>query len=770
MTSSWRARWAWGGGPTGDGLTARYFRRSFFLKTVPRRLMARISADSRYRLWVNGRPVGRGPLKGEPAHYFFETYDLGPYLKRGRNTLAAEVRWYGKDSPASVVSTIRPGFLFEAEGREDLDTPGKWEVLDPGAVGADTESRISNAMSFLGHTEIVDGRKLPRGWPGPGSRHGWKKALDCGPVGGARPWGANGPRDLFPREVPHLVEEPRRFVRTIREMRPVEHLFASGPRGWKLRPGEGGEVVLDAGALTTGYPELLFEGGAGRRIEVTYGEAVVKPGRNPWENRVKGVRDDLSAGVVDGYRDTLKLPGGRFRWEPFHWRTFWFVKVRVLPGPSPMRLADFTYRWTSYPQSLKARFESSDPDTDRFLDVSWRTLQNCAHETYEDCPYYEQLNYVADTRLQALCSMALAGEGALARRSIRLYRDSLRPDGLVHSRVPCTEPQLIPYFALVWVLMAEDYWQWAGPRERDFLRSCLYAVDGVLGYFRGRLKADGFVGKVPDWNMVDSCEGWPNGAPPALLAGNSTYLTALYAMALESGARLHREAGNPSDARRWEVLRPGIVAAVRKRAWSAQEGLFLEGAGRARDRLSQHSQVAAILSGAASPGQARSILGRLTTDPGLHRMKFMQSYYLARALEKAGAYGEFWTHVLSPWRDMLAKRLSTWAEYPDPSRSDCHAWSAWIAADFVTTVLGVNPGKPGFAEVLIRPQVGGIEWARGEAPTPHGPVRVEWRKSGGGLEFETRVPRGIPARIVLPGRAPVRLTRGGYFRSALRRP
>ena len=157
----------------GDGLTARYFRRSFFLEAVPRHLPARVSADSRYRLFLNGRPVGRGPLKGEPSHYFYETCDLGPLLKRGRNILSAEVRWYGKHAPVSVVSTMRPGFLFEAEGRPELDTPGKWEVLDSGAVRADTESRISNAMSFLGHMEMVDGRKLPRGWPRPGSWRIW---------------------------------------------------------------------------------------------------------------------------------------------------------------------------------------------------------------------------------------------------------------------------------------------------------------------------------------------------------------------------------------------------------------------------------------------------------------------------------------------------------------------------------------------------------------------------------------------------------------------
>ncbi len=760
----WRASYAWSRERGGPGLTVRRFRRRFILDRRPDFFPVYVSADSRYRLWVNGQPMGRGPLKGTLEHYHYAVYDLAPSLVKGENLLAAEVRWFGEDAPESEIHGSVPGFLFQAENFQELDTPGSWKVFADHSITADTTSYISNALGFLGHMERMDGRLLPKGWVDPGfDDSAWGSAVSTGPADSGRPWGVFPVRDLHTREIPLLVEVPQRFQRTIQNKHVISHLFGESPQGWSLGEGEAGEVVLDAGHLTTGYPRLRFVGGAGRTVEVIYGEAIVKPSANPWENREKAVRDDLSFGDVDGYQDTVILPGGEFEFEPFHWRTFWFIKVRVSAGDTTFTLKDASFKFTTYPQQLQAEFESSDPDSQKMWEVSWRTLQNNAHETYEDCPYYEQHNYVADSRLEALGSLALAGETRLPRRTIRLFRDSVRPDGLVHSRVPSTHRQILPYFSLLWVLMVEDYWQWVGSQDAAFVRSCLQVVDGVLWFFRERLREDGFVGKVPKWNMVDRCEGWEGGEPPAVRDGESTYLTCLYIRALDAAVKLHRETGEPADATRWLSLADRLREAVRTRAWSEKEGLFLEGPGRTRDRLSQHSQALAILSGAATPEQGQKILKRLTTDSSLHQTKYMQSYYLARALEKAGGYAAFPGPVLAPWREMLRKHLSTWAEYPDPGRSDCHAWSSWIAVDFLTCVLGVQPAKPGFQEILIRPQTEAVSWAKGAMPTVVGTIRVDWRKDPetGKISLKAETPAGIPVRVELPGLAPKVFTTGG---------
>ncbi len=760
----WRAAWAWSEERGGPGLTVRRFRTEFALEEVPGTFPVAVSADSRYRLWVNGRPVGRGPLKGTLARYHYEVYDLSPHLGPGRNVLAAEVYWFGVNCPTSEVHSGRPGLLFQGPEGAGLDTPSGWKVEVDRAVQADTTSYIANAINFLAYMERVDARALPLGWTEPDfDDSDWEQAVATGPADCNRTWGEFPGQELFPRDVPALVEEPRRFVRTVRDHREIEHLFGEPPAGWSLPAGEGGEIVLDAGHLTTGFPVFRFSGGAGRTVEIIYAECARQPAEGGREHWVKRVRDDLSGGFP-GYQDTVTLPGDEFTYEPLHWRTFWFIRLVVSDGETPFDLRDASYRFTTFPQELEAEFESSDPDSAKMLDMSWRTLQLCSHETYEDCPYYEQLQYVGDTRLEALCSMALAGETRLARRAIRAFRDSIVPRGLTLGRAPTWRPIIIPYFSLLWVLMVDDYWQWVGPRDREFVRSNLHAADGVLAYFREHLRGDGFTGPIERWNMVDHADEWSRGQFPAVVEGGSTYLTGLFVCALDAAARLHEAAGEPEDAGRWRTLADRLRRSLQA-AWSDEESLFLEGPDRPDDRLSQHSQALAILSGAAAPEQTQAILERLTSDPALIRTKLMQSFYLARALEAAGAYERFPDHVLAPWREMIGAHLSTWCEYW-PGRSDCHAWSSWIAADFLTCILGIKPGRPGFEEVLIRPQTGACEWARGSMPTPAGTVSVDWRKDAdtGAVSLEASAPEGVPTVVELPGAGPRRFESGGDIR------
>ncbi|MCZ7648630.1 MAG: hypothetical protein M5U26_25785 [Planctomycetota bacterium] len=758
----WRAKFCWSAERGGPGLTARRFRNAFELASVPREFLVHVSADSRYRFWVNGVRAGRGPLKGELEHYFYETYDLAPLLKPGRNTIAAEVYWFGLNAPLSEIHSGYAGFLFEGPKDAGLETPGAWKVEVDRALTPDTTPYIFNSLGFLGHWEVLDGTKYPAGWEQPGFDDSkWAPALLVADADTAGNWGeAPWPWELFPREIPALVEEPRRFTRTIRDAKPAEHLFGASPRGWTVPAGAKEELVLDAGVLTTGFPVLTFEGGRGATVRVIYAEAIGNwdPNAKGFRRYLKGVRDDLSSGIADGYRDTLTLPGGRFVYEPLHWRTFWFVRLEVEPGAEPVTLRDFEYRYTSYPQELKASFECAEPDLNALFEKAWRTLQLCSHETYEDCPYYEQLNYLFDTRLEVIQSYAMAGEREFAKRALRLFRDTMRPDGLIHCRVPSRKRQRIPYFALQWIFMLDEYWTWWGESERAFVSESLFNADGVLTWFRRHLREDGFLGALPFWSPVN---GASDEMKEAVRLGGSTYMTGMFACALDAAARLHAEAGYSEDGERWRKLAARLREAVREKAWSEKEGLFLEAPGAPGALPTQHTQTQAILCGAATPEQTKRILERLTRDPRLARTVTSNTYDLARALEHAGAYGEFYGSTFDPWREMLAKRLSTLWETSSAGRSDCHAWNSWISYDFLTRVLGIQPARPGFAELRIRPLPGSLAHARGEMPTPKGLVRVAWTAVNGKLQLQARVPDGLPTLVELPGAKPVRFERGG---------
>ena len=129
---------------------------------------------------------------------------------------------------------------------------------------------------------------------------------------------------------------------------------------------------------------------------------------------------------------------------------------------------------TRYPLEMESRFRSSDPRLDAITPLALRSLQMCAHETYMDCPYYEQMMYVGDTRLEALTTYAISRDDRLPRKALVLFGLSRLPDGLTQARYPSRDVQVIPPFALWWVGMVYDYALWRSdrPSSRDCCRAC----------------------------------------------------------------------------------------------------------------------------------------------------------------------------------------------------------------------------------------------------------------------------------------------------------
>src|SRR5688572_803323 len=68
------------------------FRRSLVLDgPPPPSCVLHISADTRYRLFINGIPASFGPCKSYPTRWYYESVDIAPFLKAGVNVLAVRV-------------------------------------------------------------------------------------------------------------------------------------------------------------------------------------------------------------------------------------------------------------------------------------------------------------------------------------------------------------------------------------------------------------------------------------------------------------------------------------------------------------------------------------------------------------------------------------------------------------------------------------------------------------------------------------------------------
>jgi hypothetical protein len=369
------------------------------------------------------------------------------------------------------------------------------------------------------------------------------------------------------------------------------------------------------------------------------------------------------------------------------------------------------------------------PELNRILDVGWHTARLCAHETYMDCPYYEQLQYAGDTRIQCLVSLFQSGDARLMRNAIDLLNDSRQSDGCTMSRYPTRTEQYIPGFALWWIGMVHDYFWYVD--DPAFVRRTLPGVRSVLSFFESYQKENGSLASLPWWRYFDWVPEWPNGEAPQESDGGAALFDLQLLMAYRWAAALERSAGLGELATVYGDRERQLRDTVRTLYWDGGRQLFADTP--AKQKFSQHTNTLAVLADVVSGQEARDLMLRILNAADLAHGELYFKFYIHQALAKVGE-GDRYLDLLDDWRGMLAIGLSTFAEVVDrpghPSRSDCHAWSASPDVEMLRTVLGVDSAAPGFAGVIVRPHLGRLSFVDGSVPTPRGPVDVRIEATG----------------------------------------
>ncbi len=110
--------------------------------------------------------------------------------------------------------------------------------------------------------------------------------------------------------------------------------------------------------------------------------------------------------------------------------------------------------------------------------------------------------------------------------------------------------------------------------------------------------------------------------------------------------------------------------------------------------------------------------------------------------------GDRYVELLNPWKEMLALGLTTWAETPEPTRSDSHAWSAHPNYDLLTIVAGIRPAAPGFERVAIEPHLGKLQNVSASFPWKDGEIQVDYKLERGAWTIRVNLPAGLPGELV----------------------
>ena len=678
-----------------------------------------ISADTRYKFSFNGEYVCEGPCIGDMWTRKYETVKIPRELvKDGENLISVTVAHYVDRAYDSCIKGKYPALLVfgtvkDGERCEEIAT----------SEDAGWKCYYEPSKGFFERTGVCMG--LP---------HSESVSLDEDIE--------TGVVNLHPNHIekgnftPYGV--PSGYVIEKRTIPLMEIYPAVGFS--EVRRGED-FCEIDAGVYTTAYPRFTFKGEKGGEIRFIYAECYSDP-----ENfRVKGRRDCYEEGkIISGYSDTVTLSGETQSFEPFTWRSYRFIRVEF-PKGTEFDIKEQTYRPFFYPIEEKSYFKTSSEIANKLWEISINTVKCCTHETFVDCPYYEQQQYCMDSALEMMFMFRFTDDFSMGRKSVYDLAYSVQPDGMICAHYPDNQPQVIPTFSLFWILMLRDYVTYSG--DMKAAKELMPVVDRVLTGFDNILTPEGLVNVTKYWHYTDWVLGWEGGIPPM---GNKKPLTVssmMYAAALETAASLAKDIGRCGLAEEYLARKAEMIEAINKHCYDEKEQFYVDVPGY--NTYSEHTAVWAVLCGAVTGEEAVELMER-SFAKDVSRASFSFNYYMFRALEKTGLYKKYSPKTFEGWYEMYENGCTVWCEKPNNCRSECHGWSSAPLYEYSAMVMGVQPTSNGFKTVMIKPELSEFDKLDGAVPTPLGDIKIRWENKNGVSEFETELPKGVTATVVLP--------------------
>lgn len=702
-----------------------------------------VSADQRFQLFLDGVSMARGPDNGDPGHWPFASYRVA--LSPGSHALEAEVWWIGDHAPISRMS-LRGGFILKAEGvyHERLTTGvacwtvthldgysfTRWdsphyhafgdEICLDGRLRDGQQAKLASVLAKAEHYPhtgyyydkwILSPAVLPEQF---------SAVRSCGTIRAVagRMLGPN--HAVMPQDTTSAVCLPAQE-------------WLDGKRNLVIPPRSQQSFLCDLDDYCCAYPRLSVSGGRDAVISWGWAEALFYQ-----DHKTKAQRNQVEGLCFIGMTDRFIANGQPGQsYETLWWRAGRYMLISVKTGDAPLTLHPPRVRETRYPLEQAGQFRCDDPRVAAVQEICFRGLQVNSHEHAMDCPYYEQLMYAGDTRIQLLIQYVTSRDDRLAKRCIDLFNWSRARGvlGLTTSRYPDRCTQWIPPFSLYWVWMVHDYFYWRD--DAGFVKRQVNGMRSVMNAFSAFLNKDHLLENIPEWTFADWTATWDTGYPPGARNGISSIMNLTYLVTLGKMVELEKRVGDPLMAAAYERQRKLTAAALLRAFWSTERNMMADD--DAFQCFSEHAQILVMLSDSLGKAVKRKALKAVLREPGLTKASIYFSHYLFEALFKMQAV-ETLCARLDGWNKLWEQGFKTPPESFGETRSDCHAWSSHPLYHLHASVLGIQPAEPGFRSVVMRPQDIGWKHIAGKTVHPNGFIESELRFSDSKLEGWVTLP------------------------------
>ena len=692
-----------------------YFKKEYSINKCNKSII-NIFAETRYKLYINGRLVGIGPCKPSSEIKFYDELDISEYIKQGTNIFEVIVLQLANEIYSN-------NYLY-------LESVARCGEMGLAIWGNVAENEVITDETWLVAKEM---------------------GLDFFYEPEYEAYNATAIYEKISPQYKNLNFEYASCVSTLYDMEDVNNystelvnpvkkrtipmMFFKNKSFLKLK-----NNIFDAGELTCGFVRVMCRGKGS--IKLTYAECMAFK-----ENGqiLKRKRDDESGMVIGDY-DIIEIDG-ECLFEPFWMRTFRYIKADI---EGDVEIEKLDYIETGYPIEISDTYDFGNDTDNKLFEISVNTLRRCMHETYMDCPYYEQLQYTMDTYLQILYTYQLTQDVRLVEKAIDDFAKSYRAGGLTQSRYPVNKAQYIPGFSLFFILMLYEHFKRFDNKE--FIKKYLSVAHGIIDWFVKRL--DGYmVSRSNLWDFIDWAEEYdketgmiPSKEPIAVYSLMLSYT-------LEKLSEIHDMLGYNTE--NYIMLSDKIKKDVKTRCFNEEKGLYADSP--EKTHYAQHTQIWAVLCELEREDAAKKLLKKATNLKCKASLAY--TFFLFRAFEQVDMY-EVVNEYMDSFRELVKLGCTTTPErLGEDVRSECHAWSAVAIYEFTAKVLGVTYRD---GSINIKPYVKGRNFAKGKVATPVGDVYVDWTIYDGEFKINVKLPGKIRATLTMPDGQIIEVQSGVY--------
>ncbi|MBE6802536.1 MAG: glycoside hydrolase [Ruminococcaceae bacterium] len=705
--TDWNAQWIWDKDNLTENNVWMCLNKKVTLDKKPEELIAHISADSKYWLYINGETVvfegnvKRGPEKNGG---YYDSLDIAPYLKKGENSICALVWFWDNETSYSYSSSGQGGFLFEAIGENITITSDKsWKVKRNSAY---IDSALYPPNYRLPEYSIYyDAREEIGNWINEDyDFSSWENATEYA-LGGEGAYGK-----LYPRGIPFLKDYG---LKDYENSKNYENHTVTKLLGEKIT------VDIPYNAQVSAYLKVIAP--EGKKIRITTENTLIGAVSTTYITK-EGEQEFEALGWVNGEHITYKIPKG-------------------------VTVVSLMYRETGYDSAFSGDFKCDDEFMNSLWQKSLRTLYVTMRDNFMDCPDRERAQWWGDVTSEMIMTMYSMDSNSylLYQKGVDAMLNHVDDTKVLQTVVPISGDYFeLPVQQLAGIVGFLTYYEYTG--DKAFLEK---VYDASLDYLK--------LWEMGEDNLVVHRSGswdWPDWGKKADMTAIEN---AWVYYALSATEEMAQILGRTEDIS-FITTRKDTIAKGYKALWT-EDGFKSEDAKEPDDR----ANALAVLAGLADEEQYDTITNVLKTTK--NSSPYME-YYVLEALCEMGEYEAARNRIKERYNDMMCEDYSTLWEFWDSWQGTMnHAWSGGPLVIMSKHFAGITPLEAGYEKVEIDPQYALYDNINCTVPSVKGLVTLNYEKADGEYVINLTIPQGMKAVLYVPDGAVVNINSKTYYQN-----